>query len=196
MSSPFSQARLTLSSQFPTEIISKYGSVLRVSVCLPDDQLKIKEFVESIHSSLYSFDEVVLSQEKNEFPNIYPEYYDKGKWNDTVQFKCVHNDDIIGTIGVVEESAEIIYISSFYVGEQYRRSGIGRLLWNICFDFIRSIISIASSQGRSYRVHLITAKDLMTNAYNFYKMEGFNEIPIEFSSPYCSLVKLEKVIDI
>jgi GNAT superfamily N-acetyltransferase len=123
---------------------------------------------------------------------IYPEFYDLNSWKQTIQLKCVNvlNDEIIGTLGCCEESDRIIYISSFYVHENYRYEGIGRILWNTFFEIVREVQDMDGPDEMPYAIELITAKDVYEPAYNFYVREGFKEVPIDFSSPYCTLVKM------
>ena len=193
--SPFYLLRSSVNLKYPVVTTSKTGNAVRLDISKEDDQLGVKDFVESIHAQFYSFDEAILVEEKSKFPMIYPEFYDVNKWNDVLQFKCNADstNELIGTLGIYEESNGIIYISSFYVAESYRYEGIGRLLWTSLVDFIEVVNSNAVQQGLpKYKLRLVTVKDIYEKAYNFYIKEGFQEIPIEFSSTYCTLVKMER----
>ena len=185
--------------KFPLHADSKLGSSYRIDVSTLEDRFKVKQFVESIHASFYSFDDQILAQETSQFPDIYPEFYDENLWKDVVQFKCMNNlsEEIVGTIGIYEKPDGVLYISTFYVSKECRHEGIGRLLWNQCFDFIREVNEVAIKDGmQSYKVHLITAKDVYDKAYIFYAKEGFKEIPLDFTPPaYCVLVGMELLLD-
>lgn len=195
--SPFQLLRSTALSKFPMRITSKIGNTFLIQIANEGDQINIKNMVETVHAHSYSFDDIILLKEKEKFPIIYPEFYDINLWKNVVQFKCTNmtSNEVVGTLGIYEEPDGIIYISSFYVQEAFRYEGIGRILWTSCFDFIHEINAAAVQKGFKYRVQLITAKDIYEKAYNFYSKEGFREIPIEFSSPYCTLVKMERNLD-
>lgn len=208
---PFSLTRSTFFAKFPVTISSKVGNLFRIDIAKDDDQKSIKKFVETIHCHSYTHDNDMLEKEKEILPIIYPEFYDVDLWKDVIQFQCVgsSNNEMIGTLGIYEEPDGIIYISSFYVDESFRYQGVGRLIWNSCFEFIKAV-NVASAQSKSklegrsqgfqeilsfkqYKVQLITAKDVTKDAYDFYIKEGFIEVPIEFNSPHCELVKMELI---
>lgn len=116
-------------------------------------------------------------------------------WKKCIYWKCIslqNPNEILGTLGIYEEPDNIVYISAFYVTESRRGNGIGKRLWDICFDYIQEINEQVPNS--KYKVQLITVKDIMRDAYSFYLKAGFVEVPLDFQTNNPAVVKMELLV--
>lgn len=85
--------------------------------------------------------------------------------------------DIVGTVALKVMPGRQGKLKRFYVKDIYRRSGLGKLLYDSIEEYSRSInLSVIS---------LAVGKNLV-EAQNFYKKQGFNEV-----YGFCSLDGVE-----
>jgi len=140
------------------------------------------------------------------FPTIFSELVpsDEGDklWSSTKVWKCCPADDsskIVGALGITEEidkqdGIPFIYISFWFVDSSYADIRIGGSLWRAMPNFVETELWLTHSPPKYRKLKLITSTDLYAKAYQFYLRDGFKELPCEYSSPYWTLVRMEKQV--
>ena len=79
---------------------------------------------------------------------------------------ALDQDDIIGTIGLKDQGADICHLKRMAVAKDYRQQGVGTQLFNTLKEFARK-------QG--HKTILAGMVPENTTAINFYKKHGFTE---------------------
>ncbi len=126
-----------------------------------DDGKKVKDLILSILTKEYPFDE--SAYENSDISNIGDTY---GGQRD-VFFVIESDDDIMGTVGVKEDSKDTALLRRLFVKPSCRRKGYGSLL-----------VSKALSHCRKnhFKRVVFRATGRMSQAINLLKKTGFREI--------------------
>jgi len=77
---------------------------------------------------------------------------------------AVDNDEIIGTIGIIEVSETHALLKKIYVKESYRGQGIAQELLNLCLEYARSM---------NYNYVFLETYERLKRANSFYTKNDF-----------------------
>ncbi|MDD5681556.1 MAG: GNAT family N-acetyltransferase [Candidatus Omnitrophica bacterium] len=121
----------------------------------------VKNLIVSILTKEYPFDKSIY--ESSDIADIAKTY---GGKRDTF-FVIDAEDDVIGTVGVKEDSKDTALLRRLFVKPAVRRKGYGALLLNKAIDHCRK---------NNYKRIVFRATGRMAQAINLLKKTGFREV--------------------
>ena len=80
------------------------------------------------------------------------------------------DNKIIGTCGALKQSEDCIKLNSFYISSEYRKSGIGKKLYNLIYDYIVE---------NEYKEIILCTYEKFDIEVKFYEKRGFKKYKIE-----------------
>lgn len=105
-----------------------------------------------------------------------PNYYEK---NDGVFLVAIENDEVIGTIALMNYNNGNGVLKKFFVKKEYRNKGIGRVLFSTLHTF---------AKDHGFHTVLLDTPSVAKDSHRFYEKSGFrkiseNELPFKYEYP-------------
>ena len=124
------------------------------------DEQRVKELILSILTNEYPFDRKAYSD--SDLNNIAESYSGP---RDTF-FVLDNNDDIVGTIGIKEDSQSYALIRRFFIRSDFRGKGYGKKLMDEAVGYCKS---------KDYKHVIFRGTNRMTQALELCRKKGFKE---------------------
>ena len=123
-------------------------------------------------------DEAKINLSIEEQPDLLdiPKYYEE---NGGAFFVAVDNDEVIGTIALMNYKTGNGVLKKFFVKKQYRKKGVGKSLYSSLLDFAKE---------QNYHTVLLDTPSIAQASHRFYEKSGFkridkNNLPFKYDYP-------------
>lgn len=130
---------------------------IKVSECNYWEHPEIIDFLIGITANEFGFNEW-----KDYFEKKLVKKYQEG--NNKFWLVTDLQDQLIATCGALQESEKVVKMNCFYVDKEYRKKGIGKVLYDLFIDFVKK---------ENYESIILCTFKEFGDAIDFYKKRGF-----------------------